>query len=64
MPKFKEWAERVCGLDVNVHTPPQEKIPADPAKLNEGFMKDAEGKFNEITVDDGLRIHHSHGHTL
>lgn len=64
MPKFKEWAERVAGLDVSVKTPAQEHIACDAPNLNLDFMSGAEGKFNEISIDDAQRIHHSHGHSL
>ena len=64
---FKKWAEEVIGLDTTNQTPFQTSIPANPSVLNEAFMEDLKKNsqcYNEYTLDDNQRIHHSHGHTL
>lgn len=64
---FRKWAEEVIGLDTNNQTPPQDKIPANPPIINQTFLDELQSNksfYNEITMDDGQRIHHSHGHTL
>ncbi|KAL4465819.1 hypothetical protein ABPG74_004056 [Tetrahymena malaccensis] len=64
MPKFKEWAENIIGIDLNKQTPAQNEVPIDPAIINEAFIEAIRGKVNEATNDKTQRIHHSHGHTL
>ena len=64
---FTKWAEDVIGLDTNNQTPPQEKIPANAPNLNDLFVTELKASpelYNEVSLDDGNRIHHSHGHTL
>lgn len=44
MPKFKEWAENVVGLDTSNESQPQREIPTDPPVKNIEFLKSIEGK--------------------
>lgn len=39
-------------------------MSVDPPIINEAFLKDVDGKFNELTFDKHQRILHSHGHTM
>lgn len=64
---FRKWAEEVIGLDTNNQTPAQEKIPANPPIINQAFFDEFKSNpscYNEFTLDDAQRTHHSHGHTL
>ena len=64
---FKKWAEDELGLDTNNQTPPQAKIPAFASIINQAFLDDLKASLDthaEFSLDDGQRIHHSHGHTL
>jgi len=38
MPKFKEWAETVIGIDINNSIDPQKDIPIDPQIENIPFI--------------------------
>ena len=64
LPKFRSWAEDILGLDLNVQTPAQKEIKADPPNLNQAFLDELNGKVAEISIDDKQRIFHSHGHSL
>lgn len=44
MPKFKEWAETVIGIDVSNPFEPQKDIPIDPPVENPAFVESIKGK--------------------
>lgn len=64
MPKFKEWAETVIGIDVSNPIDPQKDIPIDPQVENLPFIESIKGKVDEINSSKLARINHSHGHSL
>lgn len=64
MPKFKEWAETVVGIDTSSPVEPQRDIPIDPPVENVEFIEGIRGKVDEINATKVARINHSHGHTL
>lgn len=67
MPKFKEWAESVLGLntdDPNNLSEAQRDIPVDPPVQNVAFVEAIMGKVDEISTNKASRIFHSHGHTV
>lgn len=67
MPKFKEWAQSVLGLntdDPNNLSEAQREVPADPPVENPAFLEAIKGKVDEINTNKGTRIFHSHGHTV
>jgi alkyldihydroxyacetonephosphate synthase len=64
MPKFKDWAENVVGIDINNVTEAQRDIPVDPPVENLAFVEALKGKVDEITSAKATRIFHSHGHSL
>jgi hypothetical protein len=64
MPKFKEWAENVIGIDMTKTIEKQKDIPIDPPIENIEFIKEITGKVEEISDEKNNRIMHSHGHTL
>lgn len=64
MPKFKEWAETVIGIDINNSIDPQKDIPIDPQIENIPFIQSIKGKVEEINSSKLARINHSHGHSL
>jgi len=44
MPKFREWAETVVGIDINNVVEAQREIPVDPPIENIAFVEDIKGK--------------------
>ena len=44
MPKFREWAENVVGLNISNVVEPQREMPIDPPTKNIEFLKAIEGK--------------------
>ena len=65
MPKFKEWTERVVGIDTsNPPIQPQAEISIEGGVENPGFVDAIKGKVDEINTNKMTRIFHSHGHSL
>ncbi|KRX00983.1 FAD-linked oxidase-like, C-terminal [Pseudocohnilembus persalinus] len=65
LPNFRQWAEEVCGLNINNTTLPKlEKAIADEPIINEQFMEAIKNKVGEITTDTEQRVFHSHGQTM
>ena len=64
MPKFKEWAETVIGIDVSNPIEAQKDIPIDAPIENQAFVESIRGKVDEIVSNKLARINHSHGHSL
>ena len=67
MPKFKDWAESVLGLDVNDKSNQTEalrELQADPPVENPGFLQEISGKVDEVNTNKASRIFHSHGHSI
>lgn len=64
MPKFKEWAETVIGLDTSSPIEPQRDIPVDAPVENLKFIESIKGQVEEINTTKLARINHSHGHSL
>lgn len=65
MPKFKEWAERVVGIDTSQPpVEPQREITIEGGVENPAFIEAVKGKVDEINTNKMTRIFHSHGHTL
>jgi hypothetical protein len=44
MPKFREWAENVVGLNISNVVEPQREMPIDAPIKNIEFLKAIEGK--------------------
>ena len=67
MPKFKEWAETVLGLDVKDQSnwsEPLKDLQSDPPIEHPEFIEAIKGKVDEINSSKNSRIFHSHGHTI
>jgi alkyldihydroxyacetonephosphate synthase len=64
MPKFKEWAETVVGIDINNPIEAQKEIPIDPPIENKPFIEALRGHVDDIVTTKLSRINHSHGHSL
>lgn len=67
MPKFKEWAESVLGLDVKDQSnwsEPLKDLQADPPIEHPEFIEAIKGKVDEINNNKYSRIFHSHGHSI
>ena len=67
MPKFREWAENIIGIDindVNNMVESQREVPIDPPVENPAFIEAIKGRVDEISTNKSTRIFHSHGHSL
>lgn len=64
LPKFREWCERECHIDLNVQTPAQAEISIQEPKVVQGFLDEIKGKVNEVNLEKVCRLTHSHGHTM
>ena len=67
MPKFKEWAESVLGLEVDDKSNTADalkELQTDPPVENPEFLQAITGKVDEITSGKATRIFHSHGHSI
>lgn len=64
MPKFKEWAETIIGLDTSHVLEPQKELQVDAVIENIAFIEAIKSKVDEISTNKMSRIFHSHGHSL
>jgi alkyldihydroxyacetonephosphate synthase len=63
-PHFRDWAERVVGLDTSHACKPNYEPPDFPEPLlNQDFLNDIRGHYSRLSQQTASRLFHAHGHT-
>ncbi len=52
LPKFREWAETVCGINIDEATPKQKSVTAQAPLINQAFVDELKGRVDEISFND------------